>query len=162
MIVTLLIDTSVDNLKQNIILCNKDEQAILKRHRVILIGDSNMKGYGVYLNLLLSNNYNLHSVTKPGSGSNELNQTAKEEISQLSHEDGIIIFSGTNDYELNKFSHTFHNISRFIQTNCHINVILMNVPFRYDLPNSASVNSSIIILNRKLKKLVKLFLILAL
>jgi hypothetical protein len=33
----------------------------------------------------------------------------------------------------------------------------MNVPFRYDLPNSASVNSSIIILNRKLKKLVKAF-----
>ena len=75
-----------------------------------------MKGYGGYLNLLLSNNYNLYSVTKPGSGSDELNQTAKEEISQLSHEDGIIIFSGTNVYELNKFSHTFHNISCFIQT----------------------------------------------
>jgi hypothetical protein len=33
----------------------------------------------------------------------------------------------------------------------------MNVPFRYDLPNSLSVNSSISILHRKLKKLVKVF-----
>jgi len=33
----------------------------------------------------------------------------------------------------------------------------MNVPLRYDLPNSTSVNSSISILNRKIKKLVKVF-----
>jgi len=116
-----------------------------------------MKGYGGYLNILLSNNYNLYSVTKSGSGSDELNQTANEVISQLSHEDAIVIFSGTNDYELNEFSHTFRNISPLIQTNCHTNVILMNVPLRYDPPNSASVNSSISILNRKLKKLVKAF-----
>ena len=33
----------------------------------------------------------------------------------------------------------------------------MNVPLRYDLPNSISVNSSISILKRKLKKLAKVF-----
>jgi hypothetical protein len=31
----------------------------------------------------------------------------------------------------------------------------MNVPFKYDLPNSASVNNSIFILHRKIKKLIK-------
>jgi len=151
------IEISVNKLRQNINSCNKDEHALSKKHRVILIGDSNMKGYGCNLKLLLSKNYELYSVTKPGSGSSELNETAKEEISQLSREDAIVIFSGTNDYELNEFSLTLQNITRFIQTNNHTNIILINVPLRYDLPNSASVNSSISILNRKLKKLMKVF-----
>jgi len=33
----------------------------------------------------------------------------------------------------------------------------MNVPFRYDVPNSISVNRNISVLNRKLQKLVKIF-----
>jgi len=128
-----------------------------QKNTVILIGDSNIKGYGCNLKPFLSKNYELYSVAKPGSSSSELNETAKEEISQLSHEDVIVIYTGSNDYELNEFSLTLQNITNFIQTNKHINIILINVPLRYDLPNSASVNSSISILNRKLKKLVKVF-----
>jgi len=130
-----------------------------QRNRVIRIGDSNIKGYGCNLKPLLSKNYELYSVARPGSNSSELKETAKEEISQLSHEDVIVIFSGTNDYELNEFSLTLQIITNFIQANKHTNIILINFPLRYDLPNSTSVSSSIStsILNRKLKKLVKVF-----
>jgi lysophospholipase L1-like esterase len=122
-----------------------------KNIRVLLIGDSNIKGYGCNLKLLLSNNYKLYSVAKPGSSSNELKNTAKEVISQLPHEDVIIICCGTNDYEANEFSLTQRNITQFVQANKHTNIILLNVPFRYDLRNSTSVNSAISTLNRKLK-----------
>jgi len=84
-----------------------------------------------------------------------MNQQKK--VSQLSHDDLIVICSGSNDYELNEFSSTFQNRTNFIKTNNHSNIILINVSFRYDLPNSTSVNSSISILNRKLKKLVRVF-----
>jgi hypothetical protein len=69
----------------------------LKKNRVILIGDSHIKGYGCNLKLLLSNNYELYTVAKPRSSSSELKNTAREEISQLSHEDVIIICCGSND-----------------------------------------------------------------
>ena len=108
------IETSVNNLKQNIILCNNEEKVLLKKHRIIVIGDSNIRGYRCNLNSLLSNNYKLYSVAKPGSNSNELHQTAKEEISQLSNNDAIVVCSGTNDYELNELSRTWCNISIFI------------------------------------------------
>ena len=36
-------------------------------------------------------------------------------------------------------------------------IIIINVPFRYDLPNSRSANNIISVLNRKLQKLVKVF-----
>jgi hypothetical protein len=39
----------------------------------------------------------------------------------------------------------------------HTNIILMNIPIRYDLPDSSSVNKTISVMNRKLLKLVKAF-----
>ena len=71
--------------------------------------------------------------------------------------DLMVICSGCNDYELNEFSSNFQNITNFIKTNNHTNIILISVPFRYDLLNSTAVNSSISNVNRKLKKLVKVF-----
>jgi hypothetical protein len=38
-----------------------------------------------------------------------------------------------------------------------MNIVVMNVPSRYDLPNVNSVNNTISILNRKIKKLTKAF-----
>jgi hypothetical protein len=67
-----------------------------KKNTVILIGDSNIKGYGCKLKPLLRKNYELYSVAKPGSSSSDLNETAKGEISQLSHEDVIVSCTGSN------------------------------------------------------------------
>ena len=146
---------SIRELSLSIKLYNKDEHVFSKKHKVILIGDSHIKGYGWKLKLLLSNNYEVYSVPKPGSSSSELMNTAKDEISQLSHEDVIVICTGTNDYEVNGFSSTLRNITNFVEANKHTNIILLNVPQRYDLRMSTSVNGTMSTLNRKLKKLVR-------
>ena len=142
------IENHINKLRQTINESNKDKYAHSK------IGDSNIKGYVCNLQTILSNNYGLYSVVKPGSSTSELKETAKEEVSQLSHDDLIVICSDSSDYKMNKFSSTFKN---FIKTNNHTNIILINVPFRYDLLNSTSVNSSISTLNKRLKTLVKVF-----
>jgi hypothetical protein len=51
--------------------------------------------------LLLSKNYELYSIDKPGPSSSELKGSANKEISQMLHSDSIVICSDTNDYELN-------------------------------------------------------------
>ena len=130
----------INKLRETINVCNKEKCSLSKKHRIIFIGDSNIKGYVCNLKLLLSN-YELYSVVKPGSTTIELKETAKKEISQLSHVDLIVICSGTNDNELNELSLTLQNITNFVKDNNHTNIILMNAPFRYDLPNSVSVNS---------------------
>ena len=96
-------------------------------------------------------------MVKPGSGSSELMASASKEISDLSYNDLVVICSGTNDYDLNEFYLTFQNIKNYIRINNHTNILLMNVPSRYDLPNSLFVNKNISILNRRLQKLVKAF-----
>jgi len=116
-----------------------------------------IKGYACALKPLLSSKYDLYSIVKPGSTTNELNETAKDEVRKLSHEDAIIICSGSNNYEVNKISQTFHNTMSFIKNNKHTNILLMNVPYRHDLPNAISVNVLILDLNRKLQKLGRIF-----
>jgi len=85
--------------------------------------------YVCNLKSLLSSNYELYSVVKPGSSTSELKETAKEEVSQLSHANLIVICSSTKYYELNEFSLTLQNITNLIKSNSHTNIIQMNVPF---------------------------------
>jgi hypothetical protein len=87
----------------------------------------------------------------------ELTASATEVIRSLSHDDLVIVCSGTNDYNLNGFSLTFRNIKHYIMTHNHTNILLLKVPFRYDLPNTLSINENISILNRRLHKLTKAF-----
>ena len=139
-------------LRESINVHNKKKCSHLKKHRIILTGDSNIKSYASSLKSILSNNYEIYSIVKPESTTSALNESAKREVSQLMQDNVIIICSGTNDYE-DKFSWTLYNIRNFIKSNNHTNVILMNIPFRYDLANAKFVNKKISDLNRKLLKL---------
>ena len=103
----------------------------------------------------MKNNYELYSVFKPGATTNELKETAIEEINRFTCNDVILISYGTNDYEASNFSQTLQNITDFIQRNNQTNIILMNLPYRYDLSNTITINRIITTLNRKLKKIVK-------
>jgi hypothetical protein len=141
-------------LTETIISCNKN--IATKKHKIIFMGDSHIRGYVSKLKPLLNNNFELYSIVKPGPSTKELNETAKKEIRQLSQDDLIVICSGTNDHETNKFSLTLQNISNFIKANNHTNVILINIPFRYDPQNSALINDIIFTLNRKLNKADKI------
>ena len=79
------------------------------------------------LKSLLNNSYELYSVIKPGASTNELKDSAKEEISQLSYDDVTVICCGTNDYEVNNFSLTLQNVN-FLTNSNQTNIILMNLP----------------------------------
>ena len=144
----------VSVLRKAINLCKKNEHPISRKHKIILIGDSHIKGHGCNLKLLLSSNYKIYSIAKPGSKTSVLGNTAKEEISHLSHKDATVICCGSNDCDFNNFSTTVQNITNFVQANKHTNIILLNVPHRYDLSNAPHVNNTISILNRKLMEMV--------
>jgi uroporphyrinogen-III decarboxylase len=94
------IEDTVSELTETIIAYNKN--AVSKKHKIVCIGDSHIKGYASNLKFLLSNKFELYSIVKPGFGTEELKETAKKkEVSQLSQDDLIVICSGTNDYEIN-------------------------------------------------------------
>jgi len=82
------------------------------KHKVVLIGDSNTKGYVHKLESLLNNNYELYSIIKPGATTNELKETATEEVSRLSCNDVMCVFAHsypeTKKKKKIEFSFTVH------------------------------------------------------
>jgi diphthamide synthase subunit DPH2 len=123
-------------------MLNKLKHLFSRKHRIVLIGDSHIRGYVNSLKPLLSSDYKLYCVVKPGSGTGELTASASEVIRSLSHDDFVVVCSGSNDYNLNGFSLTFRNIKHYMTHN-RTNILLMKVPYRYDLPNVLSVNENI-------------------
>ena len=118
-------------------------------HKIVLSGDSHIKGFATELQTVMTSKYKLLSVVKPGSNSNMLSESITETIKELSNDDVLIICCGTNDYESDNFKSTFQNISSLMQTN----ILVLGIPFRYDLLNSTMVNSEICKINKKLSKL---------
>jgi len=49
------------------------------------------------------------------------------------------------------------NIKKYLITNNHTNILVMNIPLRYDLPNSVFINKCISALNNRLHKLTKAY-----
>jgi hypothetical protein len=104
---------------------------------------------------LMGDNFELYSVVKPRSNSSHLLKTGRQEIKKLSFDDILVICSSTNDLTTNKSALAFQNISNMVTRNNHTNIILINIPHRYDTTNTNTTNENIEKFNKKLEKLIK-------
>jgi hypothetical protein len=77
-------------------------------------------------------------------------------IEKLTMDDFLILFSGWNDINVNDLRKVFQFVTNFVKRVNQTNVILISIPYRYDITNS-QLNSEIKTFNRKLCKLAKAF-----
>jgi hypothetical protein len=112
----------------------------LRQYTVTMMGDSFLRGIRENMELSLSNKFGVYSVVKPGCELSTLLESAKSVSGTLTHNDVILICGGSNDFSSVKddFSSgkdeaTIDHIREFIQTNKHTNIVVANVPIRYDL-----------------------------
>jgi len=125
-------------------------------YKVVVIGDSHIKGFENLLRSKLNNGYNVFSLVQPGSNSNILKESVKETIKKLSQDDFLVISSGTNDFDSDTFASTFQNFRNYLMSINYTNILLLNIPYRFDLPSHSAVNKKIFMLNKKLQKLVRI------
>ena len=57
--------------------------SVNKKHKIIYIGDSHIRGFTNVVKNLVSSNFETYSVLKPGSNSRQLLDTASQEIKKL-------------------------------------------------------------------------------
>jgi hypothetical protein len=69
----------------------------------------------------------------------------------------MVVWGGTQDIRRNETGKDFYHIKNFARNHNHTNVIVMSVPYRYDLESKSCVNSVVKVYNRKLKNLLKVF-----
>jgi hypothetical protein len=127
------------------------------KHKVLLIGDSHLRGCATRLIASLDSRFDVCGDVKPGANSETLTETVKGDSEALTRKDFLIISSGSNDIDRNFSTQAFKNITNFIQNVNQTNIIIVNVPYRYDVADHPCINSTIKSFNNKLLKLVNRF-----
>ena len=83
------------------------------RHRLIIVGDSHIKGMAANIKPLLENNFEVYSLVKPGSNSNSLETTVRHDIDNLTNKDVLLVCIGSNDLGVSHSNKILQNIVNF-------------------------------------------------
>ena len=137
-------------------LFNKAKYSRCCKHKVLLMGDSHMRGCAARMIASLGARFDVCGVVKPGPVTRTLIETVKGDVGKLTMNDFLIIYSGTKDTDRNYSRNAFKNITTFIKNVNHTNIILVNVPYRYDVMDYSHGNNTMKTFNSKLLKLAKI------
>ena len=94
-------------------------------------------------------------MVKPGCELNNLLESAESVSGSITHKDVIFICGGSNDFNHDQDEPVIDHITEFIKTNNHTNIVLANVPTRYDLSYHSQINKGIRSYNEKLREITK-------
>ena len=67
-----MITNHINKLSESVKVLNQVKRPGVSKHRILLVGDSHIRGYASALKPLLNNNYDFYGVVKPGSATSEL------------------------------------------------------------------------------------------
>jgi hypothetical protein len=125
-----------------------------KKHRVLLLGDSQMRGCADVLKKKLNSEFEISGIVKPGAKAKDVLGTKIDE--GMSTNDVIVVCAATNDISKNEAKEGLRNIINFVKHNRHTNIIVMEILHRHDLVDWSCVNKEIEQFNRQLTKRLRL------
>jgi hypothetical protein len=158
----------IDNINRKVWFNKRNQNNNIKvkkfaQHKVEMFGDSFLRGSRENVDLSLSSKISLHSLVKPGCKLNCLIKSTSNTVRKLTQKDAIVICGGSNDLNQddpsisdlsqNKVKSAISSIRKFIENSNHTNIIIVNVPNRYDLPYQSPTNVGIRSYNAELMEL---------
>ena len=94
----------------------------------------------------------------PGAGVDTISTSIEREIKQLSKQDVVVVvWGGSKDVGRNESKQGINRIQKFVETNKHTNIILMEVPHRHDLMQESCVNKEVERYNSRMRKYMKIY-----
>jgi hypothetical protein len=123
-----------------------------KQHKVIMIGDSFIRGITDNVEMSISDRFGIYSLLHPGGNLDTILHSAYKASENLTKKDLIYVCGGTNDFISDTEGPNVDSILEFMQSNKHTNVIFANVPLRYDLSYYSQINENIRTYNRKIRE----------
>jgi len=128
---------------------------IRRKKRILLIGDSHMRGCASKLGEYLGPAYELTGTIMPGSRLQNVTKLARDEIARLSHRDAVIIWGGSNDVNRNETNKGLKHLNEFVNQRNNTNVMIVTAPHSHDLLATSCVNNEVWTFNSKLHKIMK-------
>jgi hypothetical protein len=133
----------------------KQRQHTSKKHSVILMGDSHVRGIAERLSINLGSSFNTTGCVKRNTTLSYIMSSEISALSELSKSDVVVLCGGTMDIARNDSRQGLASISRFVENLDHTNVVAVDAPHRFDLDTSSCINKEVIAFNRKLEKILK-------
>jgi hypothetical protein len=124
--------------------------------KVLLIGDSHLRGCAVNMEVFLNARFEVCGFIKPGAVSKIVMESAKRDTEKLTMDDLLIMCSGANDIGRSGYREVFNNVISFLNSVTHTNIVVLSIPYRYDI-KYPYINNEIRSFNRKLLKFTKVF-----
>jgi hypothetical protein len=134
---------------------NKKQQD--RRSRIVILGDSHARGVAGELLHQLNHRLNTIGYVKPKAGLTELLNTAKNDLRKLTRTDTLITIGGSNDIDKSDKGGNLTSIVNFLDGTQNTNVILVELPVRYDTGVRSHIKERIENYNKKLYKVTKGF-----
>jgi hypothetical protein len=128
---------------------------IRRKKRILLTGDSRMRGCASELGKYLGPEYEVTGTTMPGSRLQNVTKLARIEIAGFSNRDAVIIWGGSNDINRNESKKGLKYLNEFVNQRKNTNVMIVTAPHRHDLLITSCINNEVKIFSRKLHKFMK-------
>ncbi|XP_039301011.1 uncharacterized protein LOC120356194, partial [Nilaparvata lugens] len=131
------------------------------KRKVLIFSDSQGRDQATYLNNTLTNNFLVSGFVLGGAKISQIVDAVlrSKEVANLNDNDLVIIIGGTNDVNLNwdeNYNRAFRQqICRLLALSVKTNIVIGTIPYRYDLPNSSTINSTIKNINAGLKNIAR-------
>jgi hypothetical protein len=129
----------------------------MKQNKIINLGDSHARRCAQEVQHNLGHDFEVHGIVKPGANTEIIVNTSTKITGKLTKNDVVVVWGGTRDVGRNETVKGLHQINNFIENHNQTNVIVMSVPFKYELKPKLCVNDEVKVYNRKLKKHLKVF-----
>jgi lysophospholipase L1-like esterase len=124
------------------------------KHNIIIMGDSHSRGSAVMLRDYLGSKFEVYGIIKPGASAAEIVAQTNKNYRHLTKKDVIVLFGGSNDVYRNNSKTALLQIAKFCEE-INRNIIVFDIPHRYDLMGISCVNKEVQAFNRKLRKVTK-------
>jgi hypothetical protein len=131
----------------------RNKKEVVKK-KIILIGDSHIKGYASQLASHFDKKFVVMGIVMPGVRLQNIVKLWEQEVSSLTKDDIVILWGGSNDVAKNETTKGLNHLKKFTNMNRNTNILLITVPYRYDLTEFSCVNKEIKVFNRKMQKLL--------
>ena len=124
---------------------------LIRSHKVLLVGDSHIRGIASEVKVRLSDEYEVIGYTNPGSTMKAIKEITSSKLHHLTKKDIVILGGGATDVAKNNSLTGIKHILDLSIHASHTNVIQLSVPHRYDLSNESCVNREVWKFNNRLR-----------
>jgi hypothetical protein len=128
-----------------------------KKHKIIILGDSHIKGLSEKISNSLDSSYSVMGVSKPDADLDAITSPSHFKTDNFLKNDVIILCGGTTGISRNETNKGLRCFKQFAMKTSNTNIIILDAPHRHDLGELSCVNKEVIVFNRKPHKVMKLF-----